>query len=49
MLLLHVEYKIYKFNPDRFPHATLKTFNEFIEQYKFRYEAQYPEPPKHTI
>ena len=27
----------------------MKTFNEFIEQYKFRYEAQYPEPPKHTI
>ena len=32
MLLLHVEYKIYNSNPDRFPHATLKAFNEFIEQ-----------------
>ena len=31
----------FQFNPDRLPHATLKAFNEFIEQYKFRYEAQY--------
>ena len=38
-----------QFNLDRFPHATLKAFNEFIEQYEFRYEAQYPEPPKHAI
>ena len=37
-----------QFSPDRFPHATLKAFNEFIEQYEFRYEAQYPEPPKHA-
>ena len=35
--------------PNRFPHATLKAFNEFIEQYEFRYEAQYPEPSKHAI
>ena len=38
-----------QFNPDRFTHATLKTFNKFTEQYEFRYEAQYPEPPKHAI
>ena len=38
-----------QFNPDRFLHATLKAFSEFIEQYEFRYEAQYPEPPKHAI
>ena len=38
-----------QFNPDQFPHATLKAFNKFIEQYKFQYEAQYPEPPKHAI
>ena len=37
-----------QFNPDRFPHATLKAGNEFIEQYEFRYEAQYPEPPRET-
>ena len=38
-----------KLNPNRFLHATLKAFKEFIEQYKFRYETQYPEPPKHAI
>ena len=38
-----------QFNPDRIPHATMKAFNEFIEQYEFQYEAQYPEPPKHAI
>ena len=38
-----------QFNPDWFPHATLKAFNELIEQYEYRYEGQYPEPPKHTI
>ena len=38
-----------QFNPDRFPHATLRAFNKFIEQYEFWYEAQYPEPPKHAI
>ena len=38
-----------QFNLDRFPRATLKAFNEFIEQYGFRYEAQYPEPPRHEI
>ena len=27
----------------------MKAFNEFIEQYQFRFEAQYPEPPKHAI
>ena len=25
-----------QFNPDRFPHATLKAFNEFIDQCEFR-------------
>ena len=30
-----------QFNPDRHQHATLKAFNEFIEQYEFRYIAQY--------
>ena len=38
-----------QFNPDRFPNATLKTFNQFIEKYEFWYEAQYPERPKHPI
>ena len=38
-----------QFDPDRHPHATLKAFNEFIDQYEFRYNAQYPEPPKHLL
>ena len=38
-----------QFNQDQFLHATLKAFNKFIEQYKFWYKAQYPEPPKHRI
>ena len=38
-----------QFNPDRFPHATLKAFNEFIKQQEFRYKTQYPEPPEHAI
>ena len=29
--------------------APLKAFGEFIEQYKFRYIAQYPVPPKNAI
>ena len=38
-----------KFNPDLFPHATLKTFNKFIEQYEFWYEKKCPEPQKHAM
>ena len=38
-----------QFNPDKYPHATLKAFNEFIEQYEFRYIAQYPVPPKNAV
>ena len=38
-----------QFDPDKHPHATLKAFNDFIEQYEFRYEAQYPEPSKHIL
>ena len=38
-----------QFDPDRYPHATLKAFNDFIEQFKFRYNAQYPEPSKSAI
>ena len=35
-----------QFDPDKHPHATLKAFNDFVEQYEFRYKAQYPEPPQ---
>ena len=38
-----------QFYPYWSPHATLKAFNEFIEQFKFWCKAQYPEPPKHAI
>ena len=38
-----------QFDPDKHPHATLKAFNDFVEQYEFRYEAQYPEPPKNIL
>ena len=38
-----------QFSQDRFPHAALKAFNEFVEQYEFRYEVHYPDPPKHAI
>ena len=37
------------FDPDKHPHCALKSFNTFVEQYEFRYEAQYPIPPKHAI
>ena len=35
-----------QFDPDAHPHNTLKAFNEFVEQFEFRYDAQYPQPPK---
>ena len=38
-----------QFNSDDHPYSTLKAFNEFIEQYEFRYEAQFPELPKHVL
>ena len=33
-----------QFDPDKYPHATLKAFNDFIEQF-----AQYPEPSKAAV
>ena len=38
-----------QFDPDKYPHATLKAFNDFIEQFEFRYNAQYLEPSKYAI
>ncbi len=38
-----------QFNPDNHPHSTLKAFEEFIEQYEFRYEAMFPEVQKHVL
>ena len=38
-----------QFNPDKHPHSTLKSFNEFVDQYEFRYNAQFTEPPKAAL
>ena len=38
-----------QFNPDDYPHSTLKAFTDFVEQYSYRYEAQYPLPQKYII
>ena len=35
--------------PDQHPDDTLKDFNEFIQSFYLRYEAQYPDPPKVSI
>ena len=37
------------FDPDRHAEETLKWFNEFIEMFKLRYKAHYPDPPKLSI
>ena len=33
-------------NPDQHPEDTLKAFEEFIQLFKLRYDAQFPDPPK---
>ena len=38
-----------QFDPDKHPHATLKAFNEFVDQYEYRFNAQYPEPSKQLL
>ncbi len=37
------------FDPDLHPDDTLKAFNDFIQSFYLRYEAQYPDPPKVSI
>ena len=37
------------FNPDDHPDATLKAFDEFVQVYELRYEAQHPDPPRVSI
>ena len=37
-----------QFNPDKHPHATSKAFNDFIKQFEFCYNAQYPELSKNA-
>ena len=36
-------------NLDKHPHAAVKTFNNFVEQFEFRYNAQYPEPSRNAL
>ena len=38
-----------QFDQNKHPHATLKAFNDVIEQLKIRFNAQYPEPSSNTI
>ena len=38
-----------KFNPDKHPHVTSKAFNDFIEQFEFRYNAQCTELSRNVI
>ena len=37
--------KLY-FDPDLHPDNTLKAFEDFIQLFQLRYDAQYPDPPK---
>ena len=31
---------------DTYPEETLKAFEEFIDTFELRYDAQFPDPPK---
>ena len=37
---------ILSFDPDHHPEDTLKAFDEFVQRFELRYDAQYPDPPK---
>ena len=37
------------FDPDLHPEDTLKAFEEFVDTFELRYEAQFPDPPKVSI
>ena len=37
------------FDPNIHPDDTLKCFNEFIQSYELRYDAEYPDPPKVSL
>jgi hypothetical protein len=40
--------KLY-FDPDLHPDDTLRAFDEFIQSFELRYDAQYPDPPKTSL
>ncbi len=37
------------FDPDLHPDDTLRAFDEFIQSFTLRYDAQYPDPPKVSL
>ena len=37
------------FYPDVYPENTLKAFNQAVDPFELRYEAQFPDPPKVSI
>jgi hypothetical protein len=37
------------FDPNSYSDDTLKAFNEYIQQYELRYDAQYPHPSKVSL
>ena len=37
------------FDPDLHPDDTLRAFDEFIQSFELRYDAQYPDPPKTSL
>ena len=37
------------FDPDFHPDNTLKAFNDFLQDFKLRYTASYPDPPKVSL
>ena len=38
-----------QFNPDKYPYATLKPLNNFIEQFEFRYNIQNSKSSRNTV
>ena len=37
------------FDPDKYPHNTLKEFKIFCNRFDLRYEAQFPDPPRSAM
>ena len=37
------------FDLDEYPKNTLKAFNDYVELFELRYNAQFPDPPKSLL
>ena len=37
------------FDPDEYPENTLKAYNDYVELFELRYNAQFPDPPKVSL